>query len=496
MKKEIKETSKKVAYGLAIAGVVVGLVGAYGYISLNKSNGDLAKTLGESQAKIVSLNSQLDDSKITEQKFKEELEAIGIQVVKLSEERDADKQIIADYEAELKVMQDEKTAAEEQVIAETTKNVFKEDKLALDYSGTLTLDDNDLTQLGDYTIDFDGEDIDVKETLMLKGAFSSNDKDFEGETMYKLSEDDLAYTVSLDTDMTALDYSEDDVTIQFLGQPMKITSWDAGKVVVDSALEVDLANGESYEDITLVKIGESAVLIKHDDKIKTIKEGDSYDFGDVEVEVDSIFYTSSDATENLAVLKIGKDVSETIKDGDDYAADENYKWVITSDSIGLTLQEDFDEDDTALTAGASFALPKDFAKVSFELSDEKMNDLEVEYKSATEVEFKGDFEDAVGPVVFNGTVFIDHDDDVYTSIQLKDSDYSLEFDGTDFVVGDVKISAQVDSVLVNGVDYTTKDYDVKSTIGIVVSAPENDLDDGQLSLSVPEEKIEATILVE
>jgi len=489
---KIKALLTKIGVGVVALGLVAMTVTYAVKYNAAQTNGvQLSEDLAAVNANFDALNlsSSSTISNLTD-KYNEALKAYNLSLVEMTADSVAKDAVIEDYKATIEELKAESAAS-----ADTAFDGFSKDELSLDFDSTFTVDNNDLAKLGKYKIDFDGDDIKVDETLEFNGAFASNDKDFDGETMYKLSDGDLLYKVSFDEDMSALNYSKDSVDFSFLGEDKTVTAWSSNSVTFDTNKE-ELANeGDVLNGVELVKVGENAVLLKYNDELQSVKEGDSYNFKDIEVKVNSIFYTDNLA-DNSAVLTVAEDLDTTIVNGDEYEPNDNYEWAITSDSIALKLVEDFDEDDTALTEGNNFMLPNDFAALSFELSKEDMNKVDVEYKAADEVKFKGDFEDAEGDVVFNGTAFVDSNDDVYSTLLLKDSDYEVSFNGHKFVVGDIKFSKDITSLKVNGEDMTDEDVDVKSNIGIEISAPKDDLEDGELSFEVPEESIEATLKVE
>ena len=489
---KIKALVSKIAVGAAIV-VLAGatIVSVVKYNASQDNATQLSENLAKVNANLDALNLTYSSTLINNSNLKTELNAAvaasNLNLEKFNNATIAKDAVIADY-AELKKEYDALQVAGSEVFSG-----FIKDDLSLNYNSAFSVDHNDLEKLGDYEISFDGDTVDVAETIGLSGAFASNDRHFDGTTMYKLSSGDLLYKVSFDTNMSDLDYNEDSVKFNFLGEPMKVINWTSDSVTLEADNEYTLAKGESKDNVTLERIGEQSVLVSYDGVTKPINKGDTYDFGPIKVKVESIFFEQG-ATDNVAVLKIGEDLKKVIVDGDEY--NDNYDYFVTEDSIGLKLVEDFDEYDTALVEGKTFSLPNDYATLSFDLSKEDMNKINVEYRAADEVRFKGDFDKAKGTVTFNGTKFIDANDKVFDSIALKNSDYNISYNGTDFVVGDIIFSKDVDSLSVNSENYTDSDVNVKSNIGIEISAPKDDLEDQILEFSVPKEAIKAEIKVE
>jgi hypothetical protein len=469
---------------LTVAFLAFGVVQTMNYSEANEENALLLERADATDASLAEVQAGLLE-------LTEMLEVKEADIVALQDELAEKESTIATLEDELSEIED--VVAEDAILAQSASF----DDLSLIWSGAIVLDDNDLDKLGDYEIEFDGEDIEVEEFLLMTGEFASNDKDFNGETMLKFSDGDLVYVVEFDEDMSALDYDEDEFEFTFLGNEFTVTDWKSDEIVLDANIEVLLAPGEiSPEGIEVVKIGEDAVILRFEGESQIVDEGDTEDFGEFEVEVDNILY--EDSGDSLVVLKIADDVDQRIESGDEYDLDDNYEWYIDENEIALVLVEDFDEDDSSLKEGEYFSLFDDYFLISFELDEVDYQTLFVEYESATEVTFEADFEDAEGDIYFNGSVFIDEDDEkLGQKVYFENSDYYVEWNAImGFFISDAMgITYEVDVLNVDGDDYTNSDDDVKSEYGFIIKAPEDDLEDGQLEMEVPEEQVYATILV-
>lgn len=486
--KSVMKTILKVVSIVAVAGCL--LLGVT-LSNANKEKKEVSKTLEDNQAKMLLLEEQLKANTISMTDYKKQVEALGVQVVDLNKQTEADKKIIADYAAELEKL---KLEQEEIVTSVSSDNLYVLDEEELDFDSSISIDSGDLDKLGDYKIDFDDESIKVEELVVYSGELRSNENKFDGETMYLLDDNQVEYRVVFDEDMTALDYTQDSVEFKFLGEDYTITSWTATSVTFDSISEELLMVGESLEDVTLVKVGDSSVVLSYEGKTYVLGE-ETKDLGDLEVEVVSIFNDEA-SSEDLVVLRVAEDLDTTIEDGDEYEADDRYNWKISANSIGLVLDENFNKYNTALKEGDSFGLPDDFVKLSFELSTEDMFDLSVEKTIATGVyEIKGDFED-YSTIYFDGAKFYDDDDfvaeNVIDDIRFSDSKRELRVGDFDKLV--MKSGVNDDDDIFKFEAKATSDVDPLA--GTIIS--NYDLDDGIISydVSIPEEDIEVTFKLE
>lgn len=504
----IKKSLKVVGSIVAVAALVGATLAGIGYYDVKATNKQLINN-NDNLASKLELSEQIEGLKSMEAAENYQLAVgLGLQVEELSSIVEESREVIKDYELLLSETQAKKDMEIAQAVAEAlastelgvSSSAFEKDELALTFKGRLLLDDNDLEQLADSEFEFDNVDIKYETFLTLYGEFASNDKNFEGVTMYKLADDEVKYEVRFDQDMTKLDWTKDSVTIDFLGNSYEIGNYKDGVISLISSSNQFVTKGETTAGITLLKVGRDSVAVEYDGQIEVIAEREEFKFDGIEVRVESIFYADGSADDG-AVLVIDSDLERSIEDGDDYSDEEIYQWFINKKGFGITLVEDYDEFDTALKEGDKFVLPNDFASVSFELSKPDMTDISFEYDKDGFVEIQADFEEYEGKILAytDGQFYDDVEDEFIKNkrIYLKDSDAFITFDDEgNLRVKDVTIGFNVDKVIVNEIDMSSKDVDIKSVYGIEVSAPEDDLEDGELKISVPEEAIEVTIKVD
>ncbi len=266
-------------------------------------------------------------------------------------------------------------------------------------NGTWTavnLTDTKLAGFKDTNARFDGEDIDYEDLLVLgPKAFqfrsSFNDEEFEGGMYLAVpSAKDIEYRVVFAENISALNFSEDDLEFSFLGKTLKITNVaDADTFTVESSSEQFMKQGEELEvsdhTVTLVRVGETSVIVNVDGQQKVISDGNSAKFdqaNDFEVEVESIFYEQG-ATDNGANLKLGAELTQTVSAGQsaelfgepDKESEADWIWTADLDEsssfIGLENnmdRTDLDNDKTnrpALALGEYIDFPNNYVSVGF-----------------------------------------------------------------------------------------------------------------------------------
>ena len=479
----IKALATKIGVGIVALGLVAATITlAISYNKANNTNAQFAKSLAKVNAENKALSKSLFSSQSSIVELNEQLNSYGMAVEDFKKESLKKDAVINDYKTLVKELNDSVSAVKE------IFNGFESDDLTLNDTLSLTLDKHDFDSLKTVDYSFNDEDFKAVKKLIINGSFDSNSKDFDGVTMLTLKAGDIKYEEKFSTDMSALNFSDKDLKISFLGRELIISSWDNNSITLNNAKETTVTEGSVVGNATIVRIGDGVVLVKVGDELQIIDEGDSYSFDDLEIKVSSVFYSDS-PSDRLALITTGKELSTVIKSGDEF--NSNYEWVISKDSLGVVLSEDFDQYDSALLSTESLNLFDNF-NMSFESSNPALSTLSIDYRSDSDIRFKGVFDDE-NKLVFNGTEFINSDDEsLGTKVFFEDSDYSLEFNGSSFIVGDVEINKNITKVLMNSVDFSSKDCLVKSTDGFLIDNPEDSLSEQELTISVP---IEAETLV-
>ena len=184
--------------------------------------------------------------------------------------------------------------------------------------------------------------------------------------------DELFLTI-LGKEYEVLTMADNSITVSFSNEEV-VKSGD--KVTVDG---VTLSIG----DIFLGSIEVNGILVK-EDRTRTING--------IEVYVDTIAYHSYSDLPSKAIIKVGKDISQTISEGDEYTDDdETWVWDIANlglvgGYIGVTYDinsvgyDDDEDENNAITVGGAYALPENYGAVVFEgLTDVDYEDFELSF---------------------------------------------------------------------------------------------------------------------
>ena len=242
-----------------------------------------------------------------------------------------------------------------------------------------------------------------------------------------------------------------------------------------------------------------------EDKNKTING--------VEIKVKEVLYTGKESQVSRATLTIGEEVEITISNGDEYAEDSIWEWVIDSNSIGLILVEEFtelDEDFNALTVGEKICLPNDYVCVLFngiieEDSEEYTFELDTK-KTLEYVRVDGNFQSGIDDydrIYINATGIYDEDLELINNeiIGLGDTELKLVV-GSGYIkiqnlefVKEFRVNYDLNVTDANNkTDILTDEEDnFLTNYGILVENPEDSCEDQEFKITVPEEQLEASI---
>lgn len=259
-----------------------------------------------------------------------------------------------------------------------------------------TLQDDDVANLFDGEINFQGTSYDTSEEIELNQwndpivatSLSSSDDDYKSDVHLEVNTRDVVrFFYKFDESVNiSKATSADPLNIDFLGDKMKITSIDsAGNkftayvgdehyIKTDESVDVDV-DGVSKK-VTLLEVSSTSALIDVDGVTKIIADGSTSTVNGVEVTVDDVF-SRTERAESSANLIIGKQSSETYTDGDAYVGedkdDPNWVWNLANlatqgTTENLSIENDFvfnDIDSGAKAVGECVSLPNDYVKICF-----------------------------------------------------------------------------------------------------------------------------------
>lgn len=364
--------------------------------------------------------------------------------------------------------------------------------------------------LFDGEIEYDNEDYDANEYVVVGGKFVVNEDDFGSDVYMAFSEGDIAYNFVFEDEF---EFGDGALKFNFLGEEIEVSEFDGDEITIKTTDEMIISEGETIEidnnSIFLDMVMDGSIWITVNGESEKIVEDKCEKVGKVEVCVSEVLYSEKDTRVSKAIVAVASDVEESIESGDQYG-DSEWSWYVdyTSKTIGLVLSEDFedlDEDFTPLAVGDKLCLPNEYVCIEFGgLSDEEMSDIELEYdESDDETKISGDFEydnEDVDELIVNssGMYYEDEDDNMVkvTSVDFKNSDVVLEYNGNRIIMGDVKVKRDVSDIKING-ELFTDDGSYRSVYGSIVDI-DNELEsneDNEVSVSIPEEKLELSFFM-
>ena len=391
-----------------------------------------------------------------------------------------------------------------------------------------TLSDREIVSLFDGEVEFDNDDYDAEETLTLSDlVLDANNDDMEGIDYLTLVEGSVSYLYSFE-DLNVSEIGEDDeeLTFNFLGKEVSVSEWEGEDIVFSQGAEYLVNEGESITvDDSVVKLElvmDSSVYVIVNGVGGKVSEGKTKTINGIDIKAKEVLYSAKDSRVGMAELIIGSEIEVDASDGDEYADDSPFKWSIDGDSatIGVVLSEDFDEldeDFNALGVEGKLCLPNDYICLIYDGSmGEDFRDYSFEGDDE-ETEIYGDFiindRESCDDILIrynvsgenNYTLWDednDYDDDddaqIESTIELEDSEFTLEVDEDTGVITlvhesdsdlDIVIPFNVSSVTIDG-SSIDEDYEYLSDYGVVVSNTEEIDEDLEVSLSIPEEQVE------
>ncbi len=318
------------------------------------------------------------------------------------------------------------------------------------------IEDDDLSSFQDTEITFAGKSVDIHDELDLGlinstqttpyadtgprivTGLSSGDDDYESNIYMEVQRARMSYHYVFDEAIKMNDTSTSQpLELNFLGKKLKIVS-------IVSASEFKAYVGDEYfmnvgdkvtcvgKTLSLENVGQSAVLVDVDGVKATIDSGGTETVNGCEITVDELFYRTQ-IEASSATLVVGKDSSESIKDGEEYfggddtCTNENpddpdcWVWHIgelnsnvfsgdirtgeTQRGPTIGIQNDFvinDDSDNPPTVGDCINLPNNYASVcidSLSVADTDYNTFEVRYVDSKDFSKDGRPDQQSEPVI-------------------------------------------------------------------------------------------------
>jgi len=270
----------------------------------------------------------------------------------------------------------------------------------------VTLTDTKLDGFVDDTTDFNDEDVDYHDELILgansltleasgTAGSSAAAEDFGADPYMTVNKNLIEYNVVFDDNVTIDDVaSSETLEFYFLGKLITLQDIDADGLgmTVEASSEQFLEEGDTVtidgKKVTLVRVGSTSVIVDVDGQREVLATGTPEKFEDAddfEVEVQSIFYIEG-APDNGANLKLGDKLTESASDGDSAELfgepsreqDSEWHWVIRMNEtsgeqyIGLKqtinrvdLDCNSDTERCAIALGDSLDFPNNYISIEF-----------------------------------------------------------------------------------------------------------------------------------
>lgn len=418
---------------------------------------------------------------------------------------------------------------------------------------------------GTHDIDYNiHEVIELGNKLETKTTLDNNDLDetalFNDRALsYKyIFEKDLFAGTKLDLTSNTYDDAED-LKIDILGKEYSVEEFDSNSMVISSSKERIVKLGDIFvvEGVTLKvdEVFENAIQVSG----VVIKEGESKKVNGISIEVDSIAYHSSAGLFSKALINVGKDISTTYEDGDDYIGEDeaNPEWVWTINNpgkkdgwIGVTYDlRQLDEEDDLVYEDEAYVFPENYAAVQFNgLTNVDYDDFELYFEDTRlynstlykigenedVVILEGNYYDSftIGNSIESSKIAIHYnaittdyslfyaDEDENDKFILADHTLPINLVAEDSVlpinlnvandleVGDMTFDlyetlylgaqqeeAESSDIEVNGKSVGKYENDVLTHKGVLIETPESNLDDDRVIFSVPTDDVFASISV-
>lgn len=371
-----------------------------------------------------------------------------------------------------------------------------------------------LVRLLDETLQFNDNDYDIHEEVAFKGKVltSIDDQDYGLEPRLVLNEGDIQYRFYFDDVVDLAEITEKEpLSIKLLGRDFDIISAKNNQITFISGDEYLLQEGQSItvdgKTVSVETIGQDYIYVVSGGSGAKIYEGDTDKVNDIEVYVEEVL--EDDDTPDTTVIRVGSDIKDTIKDGDDYNSGDVWSWEVSLGTnpqyIGIVNQQeyrDLDEEYQPLGVEDTISLPNNYLTLRFDsITAPKINDISFkvkdEYLSAEGdsgvLSFSSKDYDRV---YVKNTGFYDNDKLLITNTKMRigDSDVYMELGSVKIL--DLVIKLDMSDILYNGLSLLTDDNKYLDHYGIIFSDAENAIKDKRgFKVSVPDERPEAKISI-
>ena len=255
-----------------------------------------------------------------------------------------------------------------------------------------TLQDDDVANLFDGEITFQGTSYDTAEELgltatgaILATSLSSSDDDYTTTAYLEVpSRDVITFSYKFDESIQLRSASTSQpLSIDFLGDSLQITSVaSAGNAFTayvgeEHYMSVDESVVVEGMTVTLIEVSSTSAIIEVDGVSEIISTSSTETINGLEVTVDDVF-SRTERAESSANLIIGIESSETYTDGEAYIGedsdDPDWRWNLANLHVNGTTQtfqieNDFiynDLTDNPIAEGECIDLPNEYVQICFD----------------------------------------------------------------------------------------------------------------------------------
>lgn len=324
--------------------------------------------------KVEKLNTQVEDNEKKTTELNSQLNETKSQLNTKAQEAEAARAEIASLQAQLK---NNGTQSVSTVVGEILDSLYLNDAV------NFVVDDQDVPELIDGTIEFDGTNYDVHEEFrsvngqVVLGTSLTEDEKFSSDARLMLTQrGSLVYTYVFDEPVNVNDISnEEPLKIRLLGQNVEFVKVTNSQATIRSGKELVLREGSSVtvdgKTVELTLVGPGAAYVTVDGVAKVVKEFRSEKIAGLDVRVEDVL-TNDDAP-GMATLVVGTDTIYSQNNNDDFFDNENFTYtmnVVGNElrSISVSFDEKLDKvsgDRAALKTGEEVCFPNKFLCVKF-----------------------------------------------------------------------------------------------------------------------------------
>ncbi len=282
---------------------------------------------------------------------------------------------------------------------EVTGGVVKEIQIGKALQDTTAwssgIDDDDLASLLDTKINIDigsDKDYDVHEAITFTAGASletgtttvSTSENFGTTTFLEMDKDSIVYKYVFDDQLDANNWlsntsTTNTISLTILGQDLEVSGASAAQMTVSAATEYYMQVGDSIvvddKTVTLLEVGSTSSVVVDVDGITGVVGTTTKTVNGIKLQGQD-FFSKDTVGAGSATIKIGSEISQTYKDGDEYIGededDPNWVWNLAAlNTASPTIEVEWDQiindanDDHLISVenGEAIVFPNNYAQL-------------------------------------------------------------------------------------------------------------------------------------